>query len=188
MDSGGHVKSGHRVSATALDAAELAQCEREVMFGRPAHLDYQLEDGRCAPDCPDCALRDLRRRYRCAARDRVRRQGIPRLPKGTGDNARAILRDSRHALATARAMYCAAQTFGTPRRMIDAACEYELCERIFNSHVLTFRSRCFAEVKAEAAQKASAQMRVFLRDTLTIPKSATTLPPRFAPEKVGPNE
>lgn len=167
-----------------LDESEFAQIEREVMFGRAPHLSYQLEDGTCAPDCADCAHRDLRRRYQNAARSRVRRRSIPRLPAGTGNDVRAIRRASRDALKDARGVYHGAQRFGSSREMIDAACEFEFRERVFEAHELTFMTRVYAELDAEQARYDGAHERAFKRAIIGIPKSATTLPPRFA--KAGP--
>src|SRR5438105_2297443 len=84
----------------SLDASEFAQAERTVMFGRAPHLDYELENGSCAGDCPDCTHRNLRRRYRAAVRARVIARGHKADRRIDGSKYGLALKDKlNHALA-----------------------------------------------------------------------------------------
>lgn len=128
----GQPQNQHRLGA-ALDASEFAQIEREVVFGRPAHLDYQLDDGSCADDCPDCKHRDLRRRYRAHVRKRViarghkdgRRIGDMRALEIKLDTAVARFNDTDRHLRIINEMGDIAPAPRTEREHIDLAAEIE---------------------------------------------------------------
>lgn len=88
-----------------LVASDIAQIKRQIATSHTPHFDYERWDAearrwRCPPDCPDCAHRELQKRYRAAVRARV-------IARGQRENRRiaGTIEDLQAKLRTALARY-----------------------------------------------------------------------------------